>query len=179
MVESGKVRIFKSSPGGREQVLSVDGPGGSIAELPVFDGGNYLASAAAIDDVTLPFVSKRDCQGLCLAHPHAPLKVLKVAGARFRRHVGTVEELSITTVRPRLASYLLRLVRASNKRSAESAELILSITNQDLAARIDRVRELVSRNLSRLQAEGTMKIDGRNILIRSLQALEAENFASE
>ena len=53
VVESGNVRIFKSSPSGREQVLSIDGPGGSIAELPVFDGGNYPASAMAIDDATL------------------------------------------------------------------------------------------------------------------------------
>ena len=43
VVQSGNVRIFKSSAGGREQVLSIDGPGSSIAELPVFDGGNYPA----------------------------------------------------------------------------------------------------------------------------------------
>ena len=50
VVQSGNVRIFKSSAGGREQVLSIDGPGGSIAELPVFDGGNYPASAQAVSD---------------------------------------------------------------------------------------------------------------------------------
>ena len=50
VVESGSVRIFKSSPGGREQVLSIEGPGGSVAELPVFDGGNYPASVVAIED---------------------------------------------------------------------------------------------------------------------------------
>lgn len=43
VVQSENVRIFKSSAGGREQVLSIHGPGSSIAELPVFDGGNYLA----------------------------------------------------------------------------------------------------------------------------------------
>src|SRR5271157_6566226 len=48
IVQSGNVRIFKSSAGGREQVLAIDGPGSSIAELPVFDGGNYPASAQAI-----------------------------------------------------------------------------------------------------------------------------------
>src|SRR6516164_1915804 len=50
VVESGSVRIFKSSPGGREQVLSIDGPGSSIAELPVFDGGTYPASVVAVED---------------------------------------------------------------------------------------------------------------------------------
>src|SRR5579872_464813 len=53
VVESGHVRIYKSSASGREQVLSIDGPGSSVAELPVFDGGNYPASCAAVDDSTL------------------------------------------------------------------------------------------------------------------------------
>ncbi|PYX33114.1 MAG: hypothetical protein DMG77_01170 [Acidobacteria bacterium] len=80
VVEAGHVRIFKSSANGREQVLSIDGPGSSIAELPVFDGGNYPASVTTIDDATLLFVSKQDFQALCLAHPQvAPEAMLKGA----------------------------------------------------------------------------------------------------
>ena len=179
VVESGNVRIFKSSPNGREQVLSIDGPGSSIAELPVFDGGTYPASVTAVDDVTLLFVSKQDFQALCLAHPQVPLKVLKVVGARLRRLVGIIEGLSFTTVRHRLASYLLRLAQASGKRSAASVVVTLPVTNQELAAQIGTVRELVSRNLSRLQAEGILKIDGRSVLIHDMKALEAENLATE
>ena len=174
VVESGNVRIYKSSPNGREQVLSIDGPGGSIAELPVFDGGNYPASATAIDDVTLLFVSKQDFQALCLAHPQVPLKVLRVVGARLRRLVGIIEELSFTTVRHRLASYLFRLAQKSGLRTAAGVEVTLPITNQELAAQIGTVRELVSRNLSRLQAEGMLKIEGREVAIRNLKALEEE-----
>src|SRR5208283_1048393 len=84
VVESGHVRIFKSSANGREQVLSIDGAGSSIAELPVFDGGNYPASVTAIDEAKLLFVSKQDFQALCLAHPQVALKVLRVVGARLR-----------------------------------------------------------------------------------------------
>ena len=174
VVESGNVRIYKSSPNGREQVLSIDGPGGSIAELPVFDGGNYPASATAIDNVTLLFVSKQDFQALCLAHPQVPLKVLRVVGARLRRLVGIIEELSFTTVRHRLASYLLRLAQKSGKCTAACVEVTLPITNQELAAQIGTVRELVSRNLSRFQAEGMLKIEGREVAICNLKALEEE-----
>jgi CRP/FNR family transcriptional regulator len=78
------VRIFKSSAGGREQVLSIDGPGSSIAELPVFDGGNYPASAQAVSDSTLLFFSRQDFQALCLQHPQVALKVLRVIGGRLR-----------------------------------------------------------------------------------------------
>src|SRR6266516_3099752 len=174
VVASGQVRIFKSSASGREQVLSIDGPGSSIAELPVFDGGSYPASVAAVDDATLFFVSKQDFQALCLAHPQVALKVLRVVGARLRRLVGIIEELSFTTVRHRLASFLLRLAQKEGKRSATGVEITLPASNQELASHIGTVRELVSRNLSRLQAEGMLQIDGRTVTISNLKALENE-----
>jgi len=174
VVESGHIRIFKSSSGGREHVLSVDGPGSSVAELPVFDGGNYPASVAAIDDATLLFISKQDFQALCLSHPQVALKVLRVVGARLRRLVSIIEELSFTTVRHRLASYLLRQARKEGKRRNNGVEVLLPASNQELAAQIGTVRELVSRNLSRLQAEGVLEVDGRSVFIRDLKALEDE-----
>ena len=179
VVESGHVRIFKSSPGGREHVLSIDGPGSSVAELPVFDGGNYPASVSVVDDATLLFVSKQDFQALCLAHPQVALKVLRVVGTRLRRLVGIIEELSFTTVRHRLAAFLLRLARTSGKRSAGGVEITLPANNQELASQIGTVRELISRNLSRFQAEGMIKIDGRNVLVADLKALETELESTE
>src|SRR5579871_5206269 len=65
----GKVRIFKLSPSGREQILAVEGPGSSFAELPVFDGGNYPAAAAALEDTEVLFVSRKDFQNFCREHP--------------------------------------------------------------------------------------------------------------
>jgi CRP/FNR family transcriptional regulator len=174
VVESGHVRIFKTSSGGREQVLSIDGPGSSIAELPVFDGGAYPPSAIAIEDATLLFVGKQDFQALCLAHPQVGLKVLRAVGTRLRRLVGIIEELSFTTVRHRLASYLFRLAQKCGKRTAEGTVVSLPVNNQELAAHIGTVRELVSRNLSRLQAEGLLKVDGRDVILYNLKALEEE-----
>ena len=174
VVESGHVRIFKSSASGREQVLSIEGPGSSVAELPVFDGGNYPASVVAIDEATLLFVSKQNFQALCLAHPQVALKVLRVVGARLRRLVGIIEELSFTTVRHRLASLLLRLAQKDGRHTGEGIEVTLPVSQQELAAQIGTVRELVSRNLSRLQAEGVLQVDGRRVVIRNVKALEAE-----
>ncbi len=174
VVESGHIRIFKSSAGGREQVLSIDGPGSSVAELPVFDGGDYPASVTAVEDATLLFVSKQDFQSLCLAHPQVALKVLRVVGARLRRLVGIIEELSFTTVRHRLASFLLRLARTEGRRTTDGVEVTLPVSNQELASQIGTVRELVSRNFSRFQSEGMLKIEGRSVIIQDLKALEAE-----
>ncbi|MGA2965515.1 MAG: Crp/Fnr family transcriptional regulator [Terriglobales bacterium] len=174
VVESGHIRIFKSAASGREQVLTIDGPGSSVAELPVFDGGNYPASAAAVGDLTLLFVSKQDFHALCLAHPQVALKVLRVVGARLRHLVEIIEELSFTTVRHRLAAFLLRLARTEGKRSADGVEIALPVSNQELASQIGTVRELISRNLSRFQSEGLIRIDRRSVTIYDLNMLDAE-----
>jgi len=174
VVESGSVRIFKSSAGGREQVLSIDGPGSSVAEIPVFDGGNYPASAQAVTPATLLFVSKQDFQSLCLQHPQVALKVLRVVGGRLRGLVGIIEELSFTTVRHRLAALLVRLAKSEGTRSDNGISITLPMNNNELAAQIGTVRELVSRNMSRLQSEGLIQIDGRTILVPDLTKLEAE-----
>ena len=174
VVERGHIRIFKTSPGGREQVLTIDGPGSSVAEVPVFDGGNYPASGAAVDSALLLFVSKQDFQALCLAHPQVTLKVLRIVGARLRRLVEIIEELSFTTVRHRLATFLVRLARQEGKRTPAGIEILLPASHQELAAQIGTVRELVSRNLSRFQAEGLLIVEGRNVIVRDLKALEAE-----
>lgn len=174
VVQTGNVRIFKSSAGGREQVLAIDGPGSSIAELPVFDGGSYPASAQAVDDCVLLFFRRQDFHALCLQYPQVALKVLKIVGARLRKLVGIIEELSFTTVRHRLMALLVRLGKAEGARNGDAIVVTLPMNNSELAAQIGTVRELVSRNLSRLQAEGLIVVDNRKLEIPSLKRLETE-----
>jgi CRP/FNR family cyclic AMP-dependent transcriptional regulator len=178
VIESGHVRIFKSSPNGREQILTIEGPGSSVAELPLFDGGTYPASTAATDNARIYFISKQDFHSLCLVHPQVPLKVLKVVGGRLRKLVGIIEELSFTTVRSRLISVLVRLAKAGKKTPA-GIEIQLPPSNQELASAIGTVRELVSRNLSRLQAEDLIFMDAKTVIIPDLGRLQAELEASE
>jgi len=164
------VRIFKLSAGGREQILAVEGAGGSIAELPVFDGGPYPASATALTDTECIFVARQDFQAFCRQHPEVALKVLAIVGARLRRLVGIIEELSFTTVRQRLIAVLLRLADTGRKTS-QGIEFDLPGSHQELANEIGTVRELVSRNLTRLQAEGLIEFDGRHIVVRDKAGL--------
>ena len=174
IVQTGKVKIFNTSPTGREQVLLIEKAGNSLAELPVFDGGNYPASTAAVGKCTLLFISKKDFRALCLERPEVSLKVLKVVSSRLRQLVGIIEELSFTTVRNRLASWLLQQASAKGQKTPRGIELTLSVNNQELAFQIGTVRELVSRNLSHFQSAGILKIEGRTVIIPDLSALEAE-----
>jgi CRP/FNR family transcriptional regulator, cyclic AMP receptor protein len=75
-------------------------------------------------------------------------------------------------VRHRLAAFLLRLAQKEGRKTPDGIEVTLPISNQELASQIGTVRELVSRNLSRLQAEGLIKMDGRSVLVSNLKALE-------
>ena len=170
VVESGEVKIFKTAPSGREQVLTLDRAGNSVAEIPVFDGGPYPASGIATVDTTLLFVSKRDFRALVLEHPEVGLKVLKNVGSRLRRLVALIEELSFTTVRGRLVMLLVRLMKTAGVATERGHEATLP-PNQELAAQIGTVRELISRNLGRLQVEGLIRLDGKRLIVPDLEAL--------
>jgi CRP/FNR family transcriptional regulator len=131
-----------------------------------------------MDDARVYFISKQDFHSLCLVHPQVPLKVLKVVGGRLRKLVSIIEELSFTTVRSRLISVLLRLAQSGRKTKA-GIEIQLPASNQELASEIGTVRELVSRNLSRLQAEELIQMDAKTVVIPDLARLKAELEAPE
>lgn len=171
IIAQGKVRIFKTSVNGREQVLAVEQPGSSIAEIPIFDGGPYPASAVAIESTEIAFISRHDFQAYCLEHPEVALKVLAVVGARLRRLVGIIEELSFTTIRQRLVSTLVRLAQSEGKKTSRGVEFVLPGSHQELANQLGTVRELISRNLARLQAEGLLEVDARHIVVKDLKGL--------
>jgi len=173
IIDSGKLRIFKSSASGREQVLAVEGPGGSVAELPVFDGGSYPASVSAVEDSQILFISRQDLRAFCLEHPEVALKMLAVVGARLRRLVGIIEELSFTTVRQRLVAALVRLAQTEGRHSELGIQFTLPETHQEMAHQLGTVRELVSRNLMRLQAEGLLQVDARSIVVCDMPGLTA------
>jgi len=174
IIARGKVRIFKTSVNGREQVLALNGPGDTIAELPVFDGGPYPASASAIEDAEVAFISRRDFHAYCLEHPEVALKVLAQVGARLRRLVGIIEELSFTTIRQRLIATLVKLAHSDGRKTDRGIEFQLPSTHQELASQLGTVRELISRNLMRLQAEGLLDVDARHIVVLDMKGLSAQ-----
>jgi CRP-like cAMP-binding protein len=173
IIASGKVRIFKSSANGREQVLAVNLPGEAVAEIPVFDGGLYPASGIALEETQIVFISQRDFQGYCLEHPQVALKMLSVVGARLRRLVDIIEELSFTTIRQRLVATLLKLAQTEGAATARGIEFQLPSTHQELANQLGTVRELISRNLMRLQVEGLVEVDARRIIVKDMKGLSA------
>jgi CRP/FNR family transcriptional regulator len=173
VIVEGAVRAFRASLDGREQVIHVERAGATIAELPVFDEGTYPSTAAAEEDTTVLFIDKQDVRRLCLEHPQIPLAALKVLAARLRRCAELVEALSLREVGQRLARFLVAEARRNGTRTETGSWMDLIQTNQQIAARIGSVREVVSRAFTRLQHEGLIVVEGRHLIIPDEVALEA------
>lgn len=171
IVSKGRVRIFKISVSGREQVLAMEFPGDTVTEIPVFDGGPYPVSAVAVEDTEIAFISRHDFESFCLEHPEVALKVLTVVGKRLRRLVAIIEELSFTTIRQRLVSTLVRLAQSEGKQTTRGVEFLLPASHQKMANQLGTVRELISRNLKRLEAEGFLEVNSRQIVIKNMKAM--------
>lgn len=172
VIAGGALRAFREGVDGREQVIHVERAGATIAELPVFDDKPYPSTVAAEEDSTVLFIAKRDVKSLCLSHPEIALAALKMLAGRLRKCAELVEALSLREVDQRLARWLLAESRLRGKRTAEGMELTLVLTNQQIAARIGSVREVVSRALARLQNNGLIAVEGRRVLIANEQSLE-------
>ncbi len=171
VVTEGALRAYREGVDGREQIIHVERAGATIAELPVFDDKPYPSTVAAEENSTVLFLAKTDVLALCLANPEVALTALKLMSGRLRKCAELVEALSLREVDQRLARWLLTEARSRGKRLSDKLELNLVLTNQQIAAHIGSVREVVSRALARLQQNGLIEVDGRHVVIRDEAAL--------
>ncbi|HEU5263383.1 MAG TPA: Crp/Fnr family transcriptional regulator, partial [Gaiellaceae bacterium] len=107
VVREGAVKIFKLGDTGREQILEIEGPGRSVAELPLFDGLPYPASCATVADSVILTVRVREFHEILDRHPAVGKAIIATLSQRLRRMVMLVRELSLKDVRGRLADLLV------------------------------------------------------------------------
>jgi len=156
-------RIFKTSLGGREQ-FGCNHPGESVAELPVFDGGPYPRPRWPLKTLRLPYL-RRDFQAYCMEHPAVrsrcwPWWARVCGGCRHHRGAFIYHHPSA------LISTLLRLAESEGKQTRRGIEFSCP-QPPGVANQLGTVRELISRNLMRLQAEGLLDVDAREIVVRT------------
>ena len=173
VIVNGSVRAFRESVDGREQVIHVERAGATVAEVPVFDDGTYPSTVAAEEDTDTLFLGKRDVRKLCLEHPAIPLAAVRVLASRLRRCAELVEALSLKEVGQRVARFLVSEARRHGESTGDGFCLTLTQTNQQIAARVGSVREVISRALSRLQHDGLIVLEDRKLTIPDLEALSS------
>jgi CRP/FNR family cyclic AMP-dependent transcriptional regulator len=177
IVQDGRVRIYRTSPEGREQVLHIEGPGRAVAELPLFDGGRYPASAITIEDSRLVFLPRADFEYLYRTHPDIAHAIIRGLGVRLRHLVQVTETLAFRDVAARLAMLLADYAERSGKETPRGVELTLRRTQEELSLEIGTARESVSRALKQLRRKRLIEPLGRNRMlipdIARLRALQA------
>lgn len=171
VIAEGSIRAFREGLDGREQVIHVERAGATIAEVPVFDDRPYPSTVAAEEETLVLFIDKRDVKRLCLEHPNIALAAVKILAGRLRRCAELVEALSLREVDQRLAHWLLGEARIRGTRIENGLQCTLVLTNQQIAARIGSVREVVSRAFTRLQQNELIQVEGRMIIIPDEKAL--------
>jgi len=175
VVLEGRVRVYRGNAEGREQVLHLQGPGQPLAEVPLFDGGPYPASARTEEDSRLLFLSRSDFEWLYQHHHEIADAVIRELGRRLRRMVRLVEKISLKDVPARVAMTLLEYAEG-HAAPHDGMEFELPRTQEELASELTTTRESVARALSRLRRDGAIDQRGARVRIRRLSMLESVAF---
>lgn len=167
IVAAGRVKIFKLSPGGKEQILHIMGPGEPFAEVPVFQGGSYPANAQAIDAGRILFLPREELLRAIRKNPALALGMLAVLSRRLREFAATIENLSLRGVPERLSAYLLHL----RDLSGGADEFELDIKKGLIASLLGTTGESLSRVLGKMMQAGLIRVGGKKIVILDREAL--------
>lgn len=163
VVKSGRVRVYKISSEGREQVLLIAGPGETFNEVAVFDGGPNPASVEALEPAVLLLLPKNHLLSIVEAEPEVGRAFMRVFASHLRRLAGLVEDLSFKTVTGRVARILLdQLPSASGGRIEEPPQ---RLTQRQIAAMAGTAREVAARALKALEEQGAIRIERRRIIV--------------
>ena len=167
-VISGRVKIFKLSPEGKEQILHIFGPGEPFGEAAVFAGKEFPANAEALEESRVFFFPRQAFMELVGKNPTLALNMMAVLSTRLRRLTNLVEDLSLKEVPGRLAAYLLLL----SEKNKKAVKVELEISKNQLASLLGTIPETLSRILTRMTREKLIKTDGKKIDIVNRKALE-------
>jgi CRP-like cAMP-binding protein len=172
VVLSGSVRTVITSPEGREQVLKVFGPGRTFGDIAVFDNDSQPADAVAVSETTVMFVPSDELIELLKRQPEAAIDVVRLFASRLRAYKQIVEDLSLRTVVARIARLLVDRARGVQTLVEESASSSPDYTQDELAALVGSVREVVQRALKTLEHAGFVQMARGRIFVIDVDALE-------
>ncbi|MGA2516299.1 MAG: Crp/Fnr family transcriptional regulator [Thermodesulfobacteriota bacterium] len=173
VILSGKVKLFKISPEGKEQILHVVSPPEAFAEAALFLEGNYPAFAETLTDSQLLFFPKRDFIHLIERNPQLSINMIVSLSHFLRKFASLIEELSLKEVSSRVAKYLIDLSLKSAKEGRNPREVDLDLSKSQLASKLGTISETLSRSLAKMKAKKIIEVKKNRILILNREALEA------
>lgn len=172
VVISGRVKVFKLSREGKEQILHIFTPGQTFAEAAVFCGQTYPAYAQSMTDSENFYFPKTDFSRLIARSPQLALNMIATLSSLLRNFAQLVEELSLKEVSARMAKYFLDMAIKKGEKTPEGIRIKLDTSKVQLAARLGTVIETFSRTLAKMRNRGIVVVEHKTIVILDYQLLE-------
>lgn len=158
-IVSGLVKVYKTSPHGKEQVLHIAPPGDSLNDVSLFDEGPVAAGMVALSPVVLYSINKKDILKVLKENPPIMMNVIRALAQRIRRDSNLLEDLSSSQVLARLAKLFL------GRYGGEEQTVGLNLTQKDMASLVGSSREMVNRSLKVLEDMGGIRLSRRKVFI--------------
>ena len=168
VIAEGRIKVFKVSAEGKEQILHIFGPGQPFGEVPVFAGQKFPASAQAIDNAKVLFLPRAAIVDLITANPSLALNMLAEMSRKLRLFAAQIENLSLKEMPARLASYLIHLA----DEQGEEQMVTLKISKGQLASILGTIPETLSRMFAKLSGNNLIRVEGKKITLLDRTGLE-------
>lgn len=168
VIAEGRLKVFKVSPEGKEQILHILGPGQPFGEVSVFAGQRFPANAQALDKARVIFLPRAAIVNLIAANPSLALNMLAVMSKKLRQFAVQIENLSLKEMPARLASYLIFL---AEKQDAVDT-VTLNISKGQLASILGTIPETLSRIFAKLAGQNLIRVEGKKITLLDRSGLE-------
>ena len=172
LLQKGKIRIFRTTPDGRELTLAIVESGTVFGEMSLTGQQLQGAYTQAMEPSEVSTMAREDLERLVLQKPEVGLKIMHILSERLRRYESRLEDVTLKDVHSRLASIILLLVESEGVRTATGYRIPAHYTHQRLGTMIGANREAVTRAFGVLQDEGVVELKRRLIYVRDLQALK-------
>ncbi len=172
VVRSGHARAVRENPDGRQIALAHFGPGDIFGELAMFDDENRSATVETLDDVEAIAILGADMRRLLREHPDIAVKLVSALGRRLREANERLSRQSFQTVQSRVAGVLGQLVRQAQAEGAQDADVLVTVTQAEIAQLAGSSRESASRFLAVLERAGIVSQGRGRLTVHEPAALE-------
>ena len=172
VVLSGKVKLYKVSREGKEQIIHVISPPDTFAEASVFLKGSHPFYAETLSDCQLLFLPKRDLLRLIRKNSRLSANMAVTLSHYVKGFASLIEDLSLREVPSRIARYLLDLSVKQSKEEKSSEDIEFDLSRSQLASRLGTIRETLSKSLAKMKAKGIIDVKRNRILILDRESLE-------
>ena len=161
VVTEGRVKIYKLSADGKEQILHIFAAGEPFGEVPVFTGRHFPAHAMALEAAATLYFPRDDFINLISSYPAVALNMMAVLSRRLHTFTDLIENLSLKEVPGRLAAFLLYQC----EHDAGSATVRLDISKAQLASILGTIPETLSRIMARMVQAGLIQLQGKREIV--------------